>query len=99
MAKAKYPAEWKLTALEQKYLDKLKSGKLLHSGDLIALHDSMPATEKKLTQNVSRVISSLRKKLDPVDVQIETVWGEGWKIGRVFRARLTELINKAKADV
>lgn len=98
MPKVKYPEEWGLTDLEQKYLNTLKGGRMQTPADLIKLHESAPETETKLRQNVSRVVSSLRKKLDPLNVELETHWGEGWKMGRVFRARLTELLNKAKAN-
>lgn len=93
MPRPTFPAAWRLTPLETAYLHKLRSGKILGAGDLITLHPGVPLQGSDSRRNVRRVIGGLRRKLDPVNVEIETRWEEGWILGRAARGRLTALLG------
>ncbi|MFN7178387.1 hypothetical protein [Hyphomonas sp.] len=90
MAKATYPAEWGLTPLEAAYLTRLRSGKILGPGNFSELH---PRVVTDVRGRVRKTMAQLRRKLDPLDVEITTKWHEGWVLGRAARARLTGLLN------
>lgn len=96
MPRSPFPAAWRLSPLEQAYLAKLRSGRILGAGDLIQLHAGVPLEGANARRNVRRVIAGLRRKIDPVNVEIGTRWGEGWILDRAARARLTLLVNAAK---
>lgn len=93
MAKTTFPAAWRLTPLETAYLARLRSGKILGAGDLIALHAGVPLKPAHARRNVGRVMAGLRRKLDPVNVEINTRWNEGWILDRAARSRLTALMG------
>lgn len=90
MAKPSYPAEWGLTPLEAAYLTALRPGKWVSAATLETLH-AAPVT--KASRRVQKTLAQLRRKLDPYNVEIETKWGEGWRLGQAARARLTALIK------
>ena len=92
MAKATFPAAWGLTALEAAYLKALRPGKVVSAADLEKLHAG-PVT--KASRRVQKTMGQLRRKLDPLDIEINTKWGEGWVLDRAGRARLTKLIGEA----
>ncbi|MBA4338305.1 MAG: hypothetical protein C0421_05620 [Hyphomonas sp.] len=92
MAKAKFPEAWGLTPLEAAYLTALRPGKVVSPAALAKLHAG-PLTEK--SRRVSKTVAQLRRKLDPVNVEIETRWEEGWILGRAARSRLTALLAAA----
>lgn len=82
------PAAWGLTPLETAYLDALRPGRVVSIADLTELHKApVPA------QRVRKVLAALRRKLDPLNIEIGTDWGKGWILCRAARARLTELVN------
>lgn len=86
-----YPESWGLTPLESAYLSALRPGKVVSIAELTALHKApVPAAR------VRKVIGALRRKLDPVDVEISTHWAEGWELKRAARQRLTTLLRGEK---
>ncbi|MBK8199247.1 MAG: hypothetical protein IPK75_12860 [Acidobacteria bacterium] len=88
MAKATYPAAWGLTALESAYLNALRPGGLVSIAAFTALHSkSVPPAR------VRKTLQAVRRKLDPLNVEIETKWGQGWQIGQAGRARLTGILK------
>lgn len=91
----KFPAAWGLTPLETAYLAALRSGKILGPDQLITLHPGVHLPTSDWRANVRRVIGKLRRKLDLVNVEIETRWDQGWILGRAARARLTGLLKAA----
>lgn len=90
MAKITYPTAWGLTALEASYLTALRPGKIVSEADLANLHAGplSPASRR-----VSKTMRQLRVKLDPFDIEIETKWGQGWRLGQAGRAKLTGLLT------
>jgi DNA-binding response OmpR family regulator len=90
MAKATFPAEWGLTPLEAAYLTALRPGKVVSAAELETLH-AAPVT--KASRRVQKTLAQLRRKLDPYNIEIETKWGEGWRLGQAARARLTSLLK------
>lgn len=91
MPRTNFPAAWGLTALEAAYLAKLRPGQIVSVDDLTALHKApVPAVR------VRKVLAALRRKLDPMDIEISTHWGEGWELKRAARSRLTALLGAAE---
>ena len=90
MAKGTYPSSWNLTPLESAYLTALRPGKVVSAAELEKLH-AAPVT--KASRRVQKTLGQLRHKLDPLNVEIETKWGQGWQIGQAGRARLTSLLK------
>jgi hypothetical protein len=90
MPKQTYPAAWGLTPLESAYLTALRPGKLIGADALAKLH---PGPLSPKSARVRKTLQALRRKLDPVNIEIETKWGEGWQIGQAGRAKLTALVK------
>lgn len=91
MAKNVYPDAWNLTPLETAYLIALRPGGVVSMEYLAALHAApVPASR------VRKVIAALRRKLDPMDVEISTHWEQGWELKRAARQRLTTLLRGDK---
>lgn len=90
MTKSTFPAEWGLTALESSYLTALRPGKVVSEDAFAKLHAGplSPASRR-----VSKTMRQLRVKLDPLDIEIETKWGQGWRLGQAGRAKLTGLLR------
>jgi hypothetical protein len=88
MAKAVYPLDWNLTPLEAAYLTKLRSGKIVSVAALTKLHKAPVPTVR-----VRKTLAQLRRKMDPMNVEISTHWGEGWVLDRAARARLSGLLK------
>lgn len=93
MTAKSFPAAWQLTPLEAAYLNKLRSGRIVGAAELIALHPAAPGAGDDGRRRVRRIMASLRRKIDPVNIEIETRWSEGWILGRAARGRLTQLIG------
>lgn len=93
MAKKTFPAAWGLTALEAAYLTALRPGNVVSAADLAKLH---PAQLAEGSRRVSKTVGQLRRKLDALDIEINTKWGEGWSLDRAARARLTGLMKGAQ---
>ena len=85
-----YPAAWGLTSLEAAYLTALRPGKVVSAADLEKLHAG-PVTAA--SRRIQKTMAQLRRKLDPLNVEIETKWGQGWVLGRAARGRLTALMG------
>lgn len=93
MAKATFPEGWGLTNLEAEYLRALRPGKVVSEETLAKLHRGplSPASRR-----VWKTMGLLRRKLDILDVEINTKWGDGWVLDRAARARITALIGSSK---
>lgn len=85
-----YPESWGLSPLEAAYLNALRPGKIVSADDLVKLHRARPADP---ADRVRRTMAGLRRKLDPLNVEIATHWGEGWQLKQRGRARLTTLLR------
>lgn len=90
MAKQSFPPEWGLTPLEAAYLRALRPGRIVSADALRGLHHA-PVTAAR----VRKVMGQLRRKLDPLDVEIATHWNEGWQLKQRARMRLTGLLRPA----
>ncbi|MBI1401468.1 hypothetical protein [Hyphomonas sp.] len=90
MAKQTFPAAWGLTPLEAAYLKALRPGAVVPAEKLAALH-AAPLSPK--SARVRKTMQALRRKLDPLDIEIETKWREGWQLGRAGRAKLTAALK------
>lgn len=88
-----FPAEWGLTPLEAAYLTALKPGKVVSVDQFALLH---AGRLKDPAERVRKVIGQLRRKLDPLNVEISTNWERGWELERAARQRLTTLLRGEK---
>lgn len=90
MAAKPFPAEWGLTKLEAAYLTALRPGAVVPIEAFKALHETAVPDAR-----VRKVLASVRRKLDPFNIEINTKWGEGWILDRAARARLNSLMSAA----
>lgn len=89
MPRTTFPAAWNLTDLEAAYLAKLRPGRIVSIDELTTLHKA-PVPPAR----VRKVLAALRRKLDTLDIEINTKWGEGWSLDRAARSRLTALLSE-----
>lgn len=88
-----YPESWGLTPLEAAYLTALRPGKVVSVEQFALLH---AGRLKDPAERVRKVIGQLRRKLDPLNVEISTNWERGWELERAARQRLTTLFRGEK---
>jgi len=99
---ASFPRELggvKLTPSEADILDiLLKRNMVTKEGLLAATRDpSDRGDDERDVKIVDFWISKLRLKLRPLDVSIETQWGEGYRLDAAAKARLRVFVDKARA--
>lgn len=91
MAKpSSFPAAWGLTPLEAAYLTALRPGKVVSVEQFTLLHAGRLTNP---ADRVRRTVAQLRRKLDPLNVEISTHWEKGWELERAARQRLTVLLK------
>lgn len=80
------PIEWRLTPQECRVFGVLVNRELAtKSAIMTALyHDRADEAEEKI---VDVFICKMRKKITPFDIEIRTVWGQGYSLDPELRAR------------
>lgn len=97
----KYPLEWKLTRLECKLIDALMSapngGRSYQALHIATLTEGR---ENETDPEIIRVvICNLRRKLTPLNIVIDTIWGFGYELTDQSRIIIRIAMNGQKAAV
>ena len=95
----RFPVEWKLTAQEVTLL-----GALIASGDAVltraAMMSALYGSDDWATPKIVDVlICRMRTKLTPCGIEIETVWGRGYRLPVQARHRIAEIGSPRDAVV
>lgn len=82
------PIEWRLTGQEARVFGVLVNREMASKDAIMAGLYAERATEEETPEIkiVDVFICKLRKKLKPFDVEIETVWGQGYALNAETRA-------------
>lgn len=81
------PAGWGLTGSEARLLGALTTRELLtKEAAMTVLYPNVDADGGPQPKIVDVFICKMRKKLEPVGVCIETVWGRGYRLGAASKA-------------
>ena len=81
-----YPRDFHLTSTEQRLLTHLREARSVATLDQLC--ESVGCKRKVLTVH----LCWLRKKLSSIDVSIDSIWGEGYRIDAKNRKRINEAI-------
>lgn len=93
-----FPPEWKLTGTEVKALHVLLRKKLASKEDIhiaMGAQDHADQTEIKI---VDVYICKLRKKLEPFNVTIDTLWGQGYFLSPESRTLIESAMTLMRAE-
>ncbi len=81
------PPEWGLTGKERRLLGILLARELMtKSAAMTGLYEPGADDEPQM-KIIDVFICKLRKKLKPFEIEIETVWGEGYRMSAAMKAR------------
>lgn len=82
-----FPAELGLTETDAKLASLLiERERVSRAAAVAVLHN--PVTDTPNPKNVKVYVHKLRKKLEPLEVEIITLWGWGWRISTEHREKL-----------
>ena len=87
----RFPVEWKLTRQEVTLL-----GALLASGDAVLTRAAMMSAlyasdDWAVPKIIDVLICKMRTKLKPYGIEVETVWGRGYRLPAQARRRIAEI--------
>lgn len=86
---ARYPAKWRLNGAESRVLSSLVSAPSgYRSRDALAQAARRWETTAASDRLLKVVMCTLRKKLAPFDIKIDTVHGVGYKLGEDAKAKI-----------
>jgi DNA-binding response OmpR family regulator len=93
------PPEWRLTRQEVTLF-----GALIASGDAVltraAMMSALYGSDDWATPKIVDVLMcKMRAKLKPHDIQVETVWGRGFRLSRQVRDRISAIGSACDAAV
>lgn len=84
----RFPVEWRLTPSEARVLGFLATREQASKeAIMLALYVERPDDPPEI-KIVDVFICKLRKKVKNFGIEIETLWGQGYRLSRVMRARL-----------
>ena len=89
------PIEWRLTGKEAGLVGFLLTRPLASKADLMSALYSLRPDEPPHEKIVDVFVCKVRKKLRPFGVEILTVWGQGYRIDKATRERLTAQLAEA----
>lgn len=89
------PLEWRLTGAEMRMFGVLLAREMVTKDGFMATLYRDQAKEEAEIKIVDVFICKMRKKLQPFEIPIETIWGQGYRMSAAAKARAGELMAAA----
>jgi two-component system cell cycle response regulator CtrA len=98
-ARIEAPLEFRFTGQETKVFGILLKRELVTKVQALdALYGHLPEQDEAEIKIVDVFICRMRKKLEPFDIKIETVWGQGYRMPAASKATAQAMLDQSRAS-
>lgn len=93
------PVEWRLTASETRVFGHLLARDLATKDSLMAALYCAGADDEPDIKIVDVFVCKLRKKIKPFGLEIDTLWGQGYRLSAAMKAHAKSLLGAGAESV
>lgn len=93
------PIEWRLTLSEARIFGALYQRASCTKAQLLATNCEPGVEDEPEIKIVDVFVCKLRKKLKPYGIEIETLWGQGYRMTPESKAIAAPLLQKSEAEL